>query len=209
MPEPAAAQKSPTKVVSPQGLWRDGHFLVVHRRVTRLPDRCVKTNKAGPIEYIEWTARWTPVNAGVRVAGALATGGMTNHLVNSTADEMPLTIAVGKTFMAGQRKANYISGGLVVVGILVTLAALPILLVLSNTMPMLAMGFGGLVGLAGLVITAIGGAILLQKSQTILECNHMTKELGWFTGVHPEYLAALPAQPATHSITAPAAPVSH
>lgn len=183
-----------------RGLWRDGQRLVVHRSIARLPDRCVKTNATtGKLQRIEHVFQWSPIGTGVALAAALATGRPSAPLTSATMETMPLSIAVSSSYLAPKRWANFISGLTVFVGVLITLAALPILMKLQATDPIMAMRMGGFVGATGIAVVVIGGVIGLLKSGIILKVVHMTDELAWFEGAHADFLTALPVLPPTHS----------
>lgn len=182
----AQASSGTAPAAAYRGLWRDRDCLVVHRSIAMLPEHCVKTNATGcRIDHVEHVFQWSPVGPGLATVAHLATGGLSRQVISATAGTMPLSIGVSAEYLAPKRRANLISGVTVGAGILVTLSALPLILIMQNSYPLLAMALGGLVGMVGIGMVVAGGVYGMSHSAIILTIVYLTNELAWFEGLIP------------------------
>lgn len=160
------------------GVWRDGKLLVMSKNA-ELPARCVKTNEPTD-RRLKRSLYWhDPLLYLLILAGVLVYA-IVAMIVRKTA-----TVNVG---LSPQRIARRRWG--IAIGWLSFFVGVVLVIVgISNSTPKNSMAILVLVGLLGGLIGIIVGAVLAQ----VVTAAKITDDYVWLKGVHPDYLAALPA----------------
>jgi hypothetical protein len=154
------------------GLWRDGPLLMI-RKGTELPDRCVKCNGTAGGYRLKRTLSWHPSYWFLLVLVSPLIYIIVALCVRKTAK-----VAVGlcERHRSARRRA-------IAVGWLLSLAGIGLIVLSGYDIPFLNLaGIGVLVG--GILFGIIRSQVLVPK--------RIDQNFVWLKKVSPEYLAALP-----------------
>jgi len=162
-----------------RGLWRSGNLLVM-RKETTLPDRCVKSNQPCSRALPRKLTWHHPA-----LYLTLFLCGIIPYVIIALIVQKQATIAVGlsEEWFARRRRSILIAW-LLILGSL----AMPFGVGILLNVPADVVGFSALAA----VVIALGAAVYGVVAARIVSPTEITDTHVWLKGVHPDYLAELP-----------------
>jgi len=171
------------------GVWRDGEMLVM-RRLSRLPNICVKTGKTSDIigitRKLYWIPDWTWLT--LFVGGP----GLTAVFALIFGRRQAVDIPINAQEHSKRRFRVYVGFFLVFLGPAITTLYFFISFGFKHSATTLnVLIVCGLVSIVGIVVAAI--------SESFVAPNGIDREFIWLRGIHRDLLESLPAFPADMS----------
>jgi hypothetical protein len=167
---------------APEGVWRDGPCLVMHKRA-ELPDRCVKSNRPATRRVLRALSWHHPAIYAALLGGPLI------YVILALLLREKATIRVGLSdeWFARRRRR-----GVAAVGI-VLLAILPVLVMLASQKH--GSGLASVLAIVNMSVGILVAVIYGDLATGLVSPARITKEYVWLKGVHPDFLASLPPWP--------------
>jgi hypothetical protein len=179
-PEPPVVAQLATSG-PPVGLWRDGRRLVMHKQA-RLPDRCVKSNQPTDGKRLRRRMYWHhPLIYLSILAGLLI------YVILALVLRESATVYIGLSRPWWARRWRAIAIGWLAVLAAVVMLFLGIALAPNSEVALwlLALSF---------LVFFVGGIYGVVASRMVAP-TRITRNYVWLKGVHPDFLADLPAWP--------------
>lgn len=179
----------PTIVVeddqSQQGLFRKGNQLVMHKQAS-LPDRCVKSNQpAGGLRLRRSLSWHHPMLYLTLFIGVLI------FVILAVILRKQATIEIGLSEEWFRKRRSAILVGWILALSGIAIAALSLLAISDPHGQMAWAGWGIPIG----ILTLLGGMIFGLLNSQMVTPARITDNFIWLKGVHPDFLADLPAWP--------------